>query len=391
MDSSHNINNNNNCQQHATQQLNQQRHNCNGSEAQPSVDHITAELDRIDMVDVMSCRANLNQTMSATSPISSMDVDDVDMDVGVANDKDCHETEATIQMSPPGVLSQRNENSINYCVPTTTSATNLQQQQQFTFTMNSNNRHSNGASVMQANIKSASNKSDILIVTNVDMAIFSNAAMRAEFERLFLVHDPKLTFRYLKSFRRVRLDFTSVERAECARKELSRFKLGDSEFRCYAAHIIKPSKLGVGGVRRADSGGENDEELANKNDIHNEDSSDQAQSICGDSIHLNVPKPHKQFLISPPASPPVGWEPVHEASPCIDVQLISAIANLCPGKVHEIHPGNESQPGIFVEVCEDGQFEATNAAAAATKTCARLPRTMSPYTRPQAINATARP
>lgn len=74
--------------------------------------------------------------------------------------------------------------------------------------------------------------------------------------------------------------------------------------------------------------------------------------------YLAIPKLTKQFLISPPASPPTDWEPVHEGAPVIDVQLISAIANLVPGKVHEIHPGNENQPGIFVEVCEEPKFNA---------------------------------
>lgn len=95
---------------------------------------------------------------------------------------------------------------------------------------------------------------------------------------------------------------------------------------------------------------------------------------------LNIPKLTKQFLISPPASPPVGWEPVTESSPCIDVQLISAIANLVPGKMHEIHPGNESQPGIYVEVCEDAQFDTNTGGGngANQRSCKRIPRTMSP-------------
>lgn len=187
------------------------------------------------------------------------------------------------------------------------------------------------------------NMSNILIVTNVDSSVFSDDLTKSKFESLFTNYDPNVTFRYLKSFRRVRLDFANHQTAEIARSNLSEYRLGNTEFKCYSAQFIKPNNNGG------------------------------SQDIGVNSTHLNIPKLTKQFLISPPASPPVGWQPVTENSPCIDVQLISAIANLVPGKVHEIHAGNESQPGIFVEVCEDVQFESSVA-----KTCSRIPKTMSP-------------
>ena len=43
---------------------------------------------------------------------------------------------------------------------------------------------------------------------------------------------------------------------------------------------------------------------------------------------LSLPDKGKQFLISPPASPPVGWEPIEENAPVIDYNLIAAMSRL---------------------------------------------------------------
>lgn len=65
--------------------------------------------------------------------------------------------------------------------------------------------------------------------------------------------------------------------------------------------------------------------------------------------HLHPPDPVKQFLISPPASPPVGWEQVHEAKPVINYDLIAAVAQLTPGK----------SLCFFLHVCEVEVFSYT--------------------------------
>ena len=47
--------------------------------------------------------------------------------------------------------------------------------------------------------------------------------------------------------------------------------------------------------------------------------------------YLEPPQPQRQYLISPPGSPPAGWEPVKERAPAVNYDLITAIANLAPG------------------------------------------------------------
>ena len=46
---------------------------------------------------------------------------------------------------------------------------------------------------------------------------------------------------------------------------------------------------------------------------------------------LLPPKPEKMFLISPPCSPPVGWEQTPESHPVINMELIQALSRLNPG------------------------------------------------------------
>lgn len=72
---------------------------------------------------------------------------------------------------------------------------------------------------------------------------------------------------------------------------------------------------------------------------------------------LQPPPPVKQFLISPPVSPPVNWKPITEGSPVINHDLLSAIAQLKPDEPYEAHLSTGDHPSITVHWCEDDDDE----------------------------------
>ncbi|KAH9418079.1 Calcipressin [Dermatophagoides pteronyssinus] len=156
-----------------------------------------------------------------------------------------------------------------------------------------------------------------LIITNMDSRIFQQSTeQRDEFERAFRSLDSDVKFLYFKSFRRARLDFSDQKAATKARIIMNQIKFGDEQINCYFAEIM------------------NKKNSSNDND-HN---------------YLKPPALEKQFLISPPSSPPEGWEPCEEAQPILNIDLQSALANLIPGQAHELHPPTCNQPGIVVHI-----------------------------------------
>jgi len=162
-----------------------------------------------------------------------------------------------------------------------------------------------------------------IIVTNVDTSVFENPQLKAHFERMFRDFEPGASFHYLPSFRRIRVDFESHLSASNAKQQMDSTILGDNTIHCYFIQVLSPCR---------------DEEA-----------------------FLHVPPLEKQFLISPPCSPPVGWEQPREDKPVVDYDLLAAMAQLSPGKNHELHPSKEvtllgksiSTPSIVVHVCEE--------------------------------------
>nr|CAG4645180.1 EOG090X0FJX [Leptodora kindtii] len=165
-----------------------------------------------------------------------------------------------------------------------------------------------------------------LIVTNLPQPLFKEPHLKTEFESLFLTFDEAAVFHYLRSFRRARVDLSSAEVTAKARVHLHQTPFGETIINCYFGH----PPLGP---------------------THQ---------------FLQLPPPVRQFLISPPASPPVGWEPAAESGPVVNFDLLAAIATLGPGEPHELLPPTESQPGIVVHICEDGQAKQPKASIVQT-------------------------
>lgn len=160
-----------------------------------------------------------------------------------------------------------------------------------------------------------------VIVAQLPNELFANLDVKSEFERLFLNLDSNCKFLYFRIFKRCLIQFDDAISAILARFELDDYLFLNDKLRLF---LTKPIKL--------------------KNT----------------RPFLEPPKNDKTFLISPPSSPPVGWEQTHEDPPVINYDLLAALSKLNPHEPCELIKSCNSFPGIVVHPCDDSNDQTDN-------------------------------
>lgn len=145
------------------------------------------------------------------------------------------------------------------------------------------------------------------------------ANFRSLFQQITCETDP-IRIDFLKSFQRVRIVFEKPEHATAAKLLVEHHSFNGAKMKAFFAKNIKMA-------RRVDQ---------------------------DEQGHLKLPPLEKQFLISPPSSPPVGWVQHAEMAPVVcNLDLMSRLASLAVEDKFELYEGDEHQrrPSIVVTPC----------------------------------------
>lgn len=152
-----------------------------------------------------------------------------------------------------------------------------------------------------------------LIARNLPNDIFTNDNTKTAFENLFK-HFGDVSFVYLPGFQRIIINFTKINSMLLAKEMVH-----GQEFKGVSLKIYFK---------------------------------EEAKKVGED--FLKLPQAEKLFLISPPASPPVGWSQKEEPIPVVNYDLLTAVAGMeMPGKTVELIPRTDSTPSIVVMGCEN--------------------------------------
>ena len=164
---------------------------------------------------------------------------------------------------------------------------------------------------------------DSLIVMNPPCGVFADGdnKLRSLFQYMFESIDPKVWFCYLKAFNQVRVVFSTEEKAKIAFQQLDGAMFMNEQLKLRQA----PEYIKMG------------------------------------SSTLQVPEPDRQFLISPPSTPPVGWRQVREEKPSApQIEDILEALHLTPADPlvpFQLHPGCANTPSILVHAPDSTEEE----------------------------------